>query len=120
MYVLMGFIVLLSTISSNTGSSYESDEYRSLYLLEVGVGATRFGIRRTLFAMGAGGTVEYMVDFVMEGEWTCLAETWSEEESSDIRLETGLCDRAWSVILGNLALNRSTTFADAVTSFRQM
>ena len=52
MYVLMGFIFLLSTISSNTGSTSESDEYISLYPLEVGVGATRFGIRRTLFAMG--------------------------------------------------------------------
>ena len=31
MYVLMVFIIgLLSTISSNTGSSSESDEYRSL------------------------------------------------------------------------------------------
>ena len=28
MYVLMGFIELLSTISSNTGLSSESDEYR--------------------------------------------------------------------------------------------
>ena len=33
MYVLMGFIELLSTISSNIGSLSESDEYRSLYLL---------------------------------------------------------------------------------------
>ena len=38
-YVLMGFIIkLLSTIFSNTGSSSESDEYRLLYPLEVGVG----------------------------------------------------------------------------------
>ena len=29
-YVLMGFIELLSTISSNTGLSSDSDEYRSL------------------------------------------------------------------------------------------
>ena len=48
MYVLMGFIELLSTISSNTGLSSESDEYRLLYPLEVGVGAARFGIRRTV------------------------------------------------------------------------
>ena len=40
MYVLMGFIIeLLSTISSYTGSSSESDEYRLLFPLEVGVGA---------------------------------------------------------------------------------
>ena len=120
MYALMGFIELLSTISSNTGLSSESDEYRSLYLLEVGVGATQFGIRRTLFAMGDGGTVEYIVVFEMEGEWTRLAKTWSEEESSNIRLATGLFARAWSIILGNLVLNRSTTLANAVTYFRQM
>ena len=79
MYVLMGFIELLSTISSNTGSSSESDEYRSLYPLEVGVGATRFGIRRTVFAVGAGGTVEFIVVFKMEGERIRLTETWLEE-----------------------------------------
>ena len=90
MYVLMGFKVLLSTISSNTGSLSESNEYRLLYPLEVGVGATWFGIRRTLFDMGAGGTVESIVVFEMEGKWTRLAEIWSEEESSDIRLSTRL------------------------------
>ena len=43
MYVLMGFIIeLLSTISSNTGLSSDSDEYISLYLLEVSVG--RYGL----------------------------------------------------------------------------
>ena len=92
MYVLMGFIVLLSTISSNTGLLSESEEYISLYPLEVGVGATRFGIRRKVFSMGVGGTVESIVVFEMEGEWTCLAEIWSEEESSDTRLATGLFD----------------------------
>ena len=46
-----------------------------LYPLEVGVSATRFGIRRTLFSIGAGGTVESSVEFEMEGEWTCIAET---------------------------------------------
>ena len=46
----------------------------------MGVGATWFGIRRTLFAMGAGGTVESIVLFEMEGECTRLSETWSEEE----------------------------------------
>ena len=61
-----------------------------MYLLEVGVGATRFGIRITLFSMGVGGTVESIVVFEMEGEWTRLAETWSEEELSDICLATGL------------------------------
>ena len=51
MYVLMGFIIeLLSTISSNTGSSSDSDEYILLYPLEVGVGAARFGIRRNLLS----------------------------------------------------------------------
>ena len=66
----MGFKVLLSNIYSNTGLSSESNEYRSLYPLEVGFGATRFGIRITPFAIGAGGTVESIVQFEMEGEWT--------------------------------------------------
>ena len=49
-YVLMGFIIeLLSTISSNTGSYSEYDEYRSFYPLEVRVGEARFGISRTVF-----------------------------------------------------------------------
>ena len=120
MYVLMGFIELISTISSNTGLSSESDEYISLYPLEVGVGETWFGIRRAVFDMGYGGTVESIVLFEMEGEWTCLADIWSEEDSSDIRLATGLFDRAWSVIRGKFVLNRSTILSDAVTSFRQM
>ena len=67
MYVLMGFIELISTITSNTGSSSESNEYRSLYPLEVGVGAAQFGIRRTVLAIGAGGTVESIFLFEMEG-----------------------------------------------------
>ena len=63
MYVLIGFKFLLSTISSNTGASSESEEYISLYPLEVGVVATRFSIRRTVFSMGYGGTVESSVEF---------------------------------------------------------
>ena len=59
MYVLMGFIIeLLSTISSNTGSSSESNEYRSLYPLEVGVGSVRLGIRITVLSIEAVGTVD--------------------------------------------------------------
>ena len=46
-----------------------------LYLLEVGIGATRFGISRTVFAMGAGGTVESSVEFDIEGEWTRIVDT---------------------------------------------
>ena len=64
----------------------------------MGVGATRFGISKLIFAMGYGDTVESIVVFEMKGEWTCLAEIWSEEESSDIRLETGLFAQAWSVV----------------------
>ena len=30
--------------------------------------------------MGAGGTVESIVVFLMKGGWKCLAEIWSEEE----------------------------------------
>ena len=40
----------------------------------MGVGAIRFGIRKTVFAMRAGDTVESIVVFEMEGEWTCLEE----------------------------------------------
>ena len=40
--------------------------------------------------MGDGGTVDYIVVFEMEGVWTRLAETWSEEKSSDISLATVL------------------------------
>ena len=97
-YVLMDFIIeLLSTISSNTGLSSESDEYRSLYPLGLGVGATWFGIRRTVLSIEAGGNVESIVVFEMEGEWTCLAEIWSDEESSDTHLASGLLNRAWSL-----------------------
>ena len=58
--------------------------------------------------------------FKWRGGWTRLEDTWSEGESLDIRLDTGLFDRTWSFILGDFLLNRSTTFADAMTSFRQM
>ena len=70
----MGLIELLSTTFPNTWSYYESDEYRLLYLLEVGVGAAWFCIRITVLAIGAGSTVKSIVVFEMEGEWKCLAE----------------------------------------------
>ena len=38
-----------------------------MYPLEVGVGATWFGIRRTLFAMRDGGMVNSSVEFEIEG-----------------------------------------------------
>ena len=44
----------------------------------MGVGETRFGIRRTLFAMGDGGTMESIFEFEMKGEWTRIAENWLE------------------------------------------
>ena len=46
-----------------------------LYPLEVGIGAGRFGITRTVFAVGDGGMVESSVEFEIEGEWTLPAET---------------------------------------------
>ena len=114
----MGFIIeLISTISSNTGLSSESDKYISLYPLEVGVGAARFGIRRTVLGIETGGTVESIVVFEMKEEWMCMAEIWLDEESYDTRLAAGLLTRAWSVNQGNLVLNQSTILADAVTSF---
>ena len=90
----------LLTISSNTGLSSESEEWRSVYPLEVGIGATWFGIRRTFLAMGDGGTEESSVEFEIEGEWTCIAETCPEEKFSDTLFATGLLVRAWSIILG--------------------
>ena len=64
--------------------------------------------------------MESIVVFDMEGEWTCLAEIWSDEESSDTLLAAGLLNLAWSVLQGNLVLNLSTILANAVTSFRHM
>ena len=62
-----------------------------MYPLEVGIGATRFDIRRMFFEMGSGGTVESSVEFEIEGEWKCLLETWLEEESSDTIFANGSC-----------------------------
>ena len=90
-YVLMGFILeLLSTISLNTRLSSESDEYKSLYPLEVGIVAAPFGIRRTGLYIESGGTVESMFVCDMEGGWTCLANILSDEESSATFLAAGL------------------------------
>ena len=38
-----------------------------MYLLEVGIGSTWFGIRRTFFAMVAGGKVDFSAEFEIEG-----------------------------------------------------
>ena len=64
-----------------------------MYLLEVGIGATCFVIRRTFFAMVSGGTVESSVEFEIEGEWNHIAETWSEDKSSGTLFDTGLLVR---------------------------
>ena len=64
-----------------------------MYPLEVVIGATWFGIRRTFFEMGAGGTVELSAEFEIEVEWTRLAETWSEDESLDTLFANGLLVR---------------------------
>ena len=61
-----------------------------MYLLDVGIGATWFGIRRTLFTMGSCGTVYSSVEFKIEGEWTLLADTWLENNSSDTLFSIGL------------------------------
>ena len=54
-HVIMGFIGLffLPTISSNTRSLFETDKYRSLYLLEEGSGAVRLWIWGSWFSGGA-------------------------------------------------------------------
>ena len=61
-----------------------------MYLLEVSIVTTWLGIRRTFFAMGAGGTVESSVEFEIEGERSRLVKTWSEEKSPDTLFTTGL------------------------------
>ena len=40
--------------------------------------------------MGSGGALKSSVEFDIEGEWTCLAETWLESRSSDNLFATGL------------------------------
>ena len=40
----------------------------------MGGGAARLGIRRTELFIEAGGTVESIVVFEMDGEWKCLAK----------------------------------------------
>ena len=62
----------------------------SVYPLEVGIVVTWFVIRRTLFTMGAGGMAELSVEFDIEGEWTRLEETWSEDKFLDTIFDTGL------------------------------
>ena len=74
----------------NNGSSSDSEEYRSAYPCEVGIGAAWFGRRRRIFSIGACGTLESSVEFDIEGEWTRLAETWLKDRSSDTILATGL------------------------------
>ena len=87
----MVFIIgLLSTISLNTGLYSELDELGSLYLLEVGVGEAQLGIRITVLFIEACGTVDSIVVFEMEGEWTCLAKILSDEESPETLLAAGL------------------------------
>ena len=78
------------------------------------------GIRRNALSIEAGGTVESIVVFEMEGGWTCLDQIWSDEELSDTIFAAGLWTLAWSVLRGNLVLKLSTILADAVTSFRHM
>ena len=86
----------------------------------MGVGAARFGIRRTPLSIKSGGTVDSIVLFQMEGKWTCLAEIWLDEDSSDTPLAAGLLTLAWHVLRGNLVLNLSTILTNAVTSLQNM
>ena len=58
------------------------------------------------------------MEFDIEGEWTRIAETWSEDKSSDTIFAIDLLIRNRYVILGNFLLNLSTTFYDAVIYFR--
>ena len=72
---------------------------------------------RRVFSNRAGGTPESSGGVEIEGYWTRLAETWSEDRFSDNIFFTGLLVRDLSGILGYLVLNLSTAFADAVKSF---
>ena len=62
---------------------------------------------------GCGGNTVLWID----GEWTRLVETWSEDLSSETLFATGLLVRDWLFILGNLVLNWSKIVADSMTSF---
>ena len=64
--------------------------------------------------------MESIIVFEMEGEWSCLAKIWSDEELSKTCLETGLLTQDWSIIRLNLVLNLSTILANAVTSLRHI
>ena len=69
MYVITVFTIrLISTISLNTGSSSESDDYISLYPLDVRGGAVRWGIRRTELFIETGGVVDSILVLYIEGE----------------------------------------------------
>ena len=59
----------------------------------MGIGADWFVRTRWFFSMGAGGTLESSVELDIGGEWTRLAETWSEARSSDTLFATGLLVR---------------------------
>ena len=60
------------------------------YLLEVGIGAAWFVIRRRLFSMGACGTLDSSVEFEIKRRWTRLVEMWLEARSSDTIFAIGL------------------------------
>ena len=92
----------------------------------MGIGAAWFFRRRRFFSGGDGGTLDLSGGcggnsvLCIDGEWTRLAETWSEAVSSETRFATGLLGQDWSVILGNFLLNWSMVVADAMTSFQKM
>ena len=64
-----------------------------MYPLKVGIGATCFGISRTFFEMVSGGTVDSSVEFEIEGGWTRIEDTSSEDKSPDTLFATGLLVR---------------------------
>ena len=90
------------------------------------IGADLFGRRIRYFSGGAGFTMGSSGGcggnsvLWIDVEWTCLAETSSEAVSYKTCFATGFLVRDWLVILGNLLLNWSMIFIDAVTPFRHM
>ena len=55
--------------------------------------------------------------FDMEGEWTCLAEIWLDEELSDTCLAAGLVDSSFVCILRKLGVKIIHNFCQCGDAF---
>ena len=59
----------------------------------MGIGAAWFGRSIRFLFIGTGGRLDSSVEVEIEGEWTRLAETWSEARLSYSIFTTGLLVR---------------------------